>query len=273
MRDILDAVAAGELSPAAAEARLAGYATTGAGRFDAARETRRGVPEAILAEGKTPEEAATLAAAAVELTGRAILTRTSESHVDAVAEAVADAVELDADDRARTLVARAPGFEPPRLNATVGIVTGGTSDAAAAGEAATVLREMGASVTRVEDVGVAHLGRVLDHLDDLRAADVLIVAAGREGALPTVVAGLVDTPVIGLPVSTGYGHGGAGEAALSGMLQSCTVISVVNVDAGFVAGAQAGLVARAVSGARAETGGDGDTASDDAAPASADEST
>jgi hypothetical protein len=262
MRDILEAVAAGDLDPAVAEARLSGYTTTGAGRFDAARETRRGVPEAILAEGKTAEEAATLAVAAVRSTGRAILTRAADDHVSAVVDALDDAVAFDRDDRARTLVAHAPDFDPPDLSATVGVVTGGTSDAEAAGEAAVILEEMGATVTRVEDVGVAHLGRVLDHLDTLRDADVLIVAAGREGALPTVVAGLVDTPVIGLPVSTGYGHGGAGEAALAGMLQSCTVISTVNVDAGFIAGAQAGLVARAVSDAR--TGTDGSTGADDA---------
>jgi hypothetical protein len=79
-----------------------------------------------------------------------------------------------------------------------------------------------------------------------------VVAAGREAALPTVVAGLVDVPVVGLPVSTGYGHGGDGEAALSGMLQSCTPLTVVNVDAGFTAGSQAGLVARALDRARAE---------------------
>jgi NCAIR mutase (PurE)-related protein len=81
---------------------------------------------------------------------------------------------------------------------------------------------------------------------------VLVVAAGREGALPTVVAGLVDVPVIGLPVSTGYGHGGDGEAALIGMLQSCTVLSVVNIDAGFTAGAQASLIARQTERARTE---------------------
>jgi hypothetical protein len=259
MRDILEAVAAGELSPAAAEARLAGYATTDAGRFDAARETRRGVPEAILAEGKTPAEAATLAAAAVESSGRAVLTRTDDDHVVAVTDELQGVAELTHDERARTLVAHAPDFDLPVLDATVAIATGGTSDAEAAGEAAVIAREMGADVERIEDVGVAHLGRVLDHLDALRAADVLVVAAGREGALPTVVAGLVDTPVVGLPVSTGYGHGGDGEAALSGMLQSCTVLSVVNVDAGFVAGAQAGLVARAVSGARTSDGdGSGD---------------
>ncbi|MFB6091361.1 MAG: nickel pincer cofactor biosynthesis protein LarB [Halobellus sp.] len=256
MRDVLEAVAAGDLSPAEAEARLAGYVTTDAGRFDAAREHRRGAPEGILAAGKTPAEVAALATAALESTGRALATRVSDADVDAVAEVVAAeidaAVELGHDERARTLVARTEGFEPPSIDATVGVVTGGTADATAAGEAETVLDAMGATVERVDDVGVAHLGRILDHLGLLRDADVLVVAAGREGALPTVVAGLVDTPVIGLPVSTGYGHGGDGEAALSGLLQSCTVLSVVNVDAGFVAGTQAGLVARAVADAREE---------------------
>ena len=252
MREVLEAVAAGDLSPTEAEARLAGYVTTDAGRFDAAREQRRGAPEGILAEGKTPAEVAVLAAAALDSTGRALITRVSEDHVVAVAEEVDASIDLSHDERARTLVARRPDFDPPTLDATVGLVTGGTADAAVAGEAATVLDAMGATVERVDDVGVAHLGRILDHLDVLRAADVLVVAAGREGALPTVVAGLVDTPVIGLPVSTGYGHGGDGGAALSGMLQSCTVLSVVNVDAGFVAGTQAGLVARAVSDARSQ---------------------
>jgi hypothetical protein len=250
MREVLEAVAAGELSPAEAEARLAGYATTGAGRFDAARDGRTGVPEAILAEGKTPAEVADIARTAVETTGRAIITRADEATVVAVREAVPDAATVDRDERARTAVVRTPGFDPPSLSTTVCVVTAGTSDAEAAGEAAVVAREMGATVDRVDDVGVAHLGRVLDQRDRLEAADVLVVAAGREGALPTVVAGLVDTPVVALPVSTGYGHGGEGEAALSGMIQSCTALSVVNVDAGFTAGAQAGLVARRVDAAR-----------------------
>lgn len=253
MREILDAVAAGDLSPADAEVQLRGYATTENGRFDAARETRRGVPEAILGEGKTPTEIADLAATAVETTGRAIVTRTDDADVTALREQFdGEDATVDHDHRAKTVVVHETGFEGPTLAATVGIVTGGTSDAPVAGEAAVIAREMGATVEFVEDVGVAHLGRVLDHLDTLRESDVLIVAAGREGALPTVVAGLVDTPVIGLPVPTGYGAGGEGKAALDGMLQSCTIISVVNIGAGFVAGAQAGLVARAVDSARTE---------------------
>ncbi|WP_254838929.1 nickel pincer cofactor biosynthesis protein LarB [Natronomonas marina] len=253
MREILDSVAEGKLSPAEAEAELRGYARTEAGRFDAAREARTGIPEAVLAAGKTPREVAAMTAGAVETTGHALVTRVDDDDVDACRTRLADEfpdAELTRNGRARTLVVHGPDYEPPELSATVTVVTAGTSDAAAAGEAAVVAGEMGATVEFVDDVGVAGIARVLDRLEELRAADVLIVAAGREGALPTVVAGLVDVPLVGLPVSTGYGHGGAGEAALAGMLQSCTPITVVNVDAGFTAGAQAGLVARAVSAAR-----------------------
>ncbi|MEF8826655.1 MAG: nickel pincer cofactor biosynthesis protein LarB [Halapricum sp.] len=253
MRELLEAVAAGELSPKAAEAQLQGYAVGEAGRFDAARESRSGVPEAVLADGKTPSETAELVATAMETTGRAIATRLDSAHREAIHDRLDDTypdAAVNDDRRAGTFVAHTPEFDPPELDATVGVVTAGTSDAVPAGEAATVLREMGATVERVDDVGVASLSRMLDQVERFRDRDVLIVAAGREGALPTVLAGLVDVPIIGLPVSTGYGHGGDGEAALSGMLQSCTALSVVNVDAGFTAGAQAGLIARRVDAAR-----------------------
>jgi NCAIR mutase (PurE)-related protein len=253
MRELLEAVAAGELSPEEVEARIAGYATGDAGRFDAAREQRSGLPEAILATGKTPTEVVTLAVTAVETAGRAIVTRADEELRATVRETLAadrpDAT-VTAAERAKILVACGPEFEPPDLDASVGVVTAGTSDAVPAGEAAVIAGEMGATVERVDDVGVASLARLIDALDVLRDQDVLVIAAGREGALPTVAAGLVDVPVIGLPVSTGYGHGGDGRAALLGMLQSCTALSVVNVDAGFTAGAQAGLVARLLDDAR-----------------------
>ena len=258
MKELLEAVAAGDMSPEAAESELRGYATGEAGRFDAARADRSGVPEAVLAAGKTPAEVASLAATAVETTGRAIATRLDDEQRrtvhDRLAETAPEATVED-DERARTLVATVPSFDPPELDATVGVVTGGTADAAAAGEATVILEAMGATVERIEDVGVASLVRVLDQLPTLREQDVLVVAAGREGALPTVVAGLVDVPVIGLPVSSGYGHGGDGEAAFAGMVQSCTALSVVNVDAGFTAGAQAGLIARRLDDARASTDG------------------
>ncbi|MEF8900239.1 MAG: nickel pincer cofactor biosynthesis protein LarB [Halovenus sp.] len=253
MRELLEAVAAGELSPEAAEAELRGYATTHAGRFDAARERRSGVPEAVLADGKTPEEVATLAVTSLDTTGRALVTRLEDGHEEAIRqrcrETVPDAT-VEVRDRIGALLAYGPGYEAPDIDARVAVVTAGTSDAIPAGEAALVAEEMGASVTTVEDVGVAALARVTDNLPTLREQDVLVVAAGREGALPTVVAGLLDVPVIGLPVSTGYGHGGEGEAALAGMLQSCTALSVVNIDAGFTAGVQAGLYARSLDAAR-----------------------
>ncbi len=253
MRELLEAVAAGDLSPAAAEAELAGYATGEAGRFDAARERRSGVPEAILGEGKTPEEVGSLAATALETTGRAIATRVDPDRVRAVRGAAREhdpETTLCWDDRSRWAVAHGPEFTHPEVDASVGVVTAGTADARPAGESAMVVREMGADVVRVSDVGVAGVVRLVDRLDRLREQDVLIVAAGREGALPTVVAGLVDVPVIGLPAPVGYGHGGEGEAALAGMLQSCTALSTVNVDAGFTAGVQAGLIARQVARAR-----------------------
>lgn len=250
MRDLLKAVAAGEVSPAEAETRLAGYATTGAGRFDAARAGRSGVPEAVLGDGKTPGEIADLAAAAVETTGRAILTRIDGEAATAVRRrlgAKAPDATVRWAERSNWLVATVPEFDRPDIDASVGVVTAGTSDAVPAGEAAMIAGEMGASVTRIDDVGVASLARTVDAVDRLRGQDVLVVAAGREGALPTVIAGLVDAPTVGLPVSTGYGHAGNGEAALSGMLQSCTALSVVNIDAGFTAGAQAGLIANRVA--------------------------
>ena len=225
MRELLEAVAAGEISPAEAEGRLNGYVTEEAGRFDAARPARRGIPEAILAEGKSVSQVQSLTVTSLETTGRALLTRLRDEQVSPL----------------ETHLER----EAPE--ATVAIVTAGTVDGPVADEAELVCVDGGLEVDRLEDVGVAALDRLLDQVERLRAADVCIVVAGREGALATVVAGLVNTPVIGVPVSSGYGHGGDGEAALAGMLQSCTVLSVVNIDAGFVAGAQATLIGRAVA--------------------------
>ncbi|EMA52871.1 nickel pincer cofactor biosynthesis protein LarB [Halococcus thailandensis] len=253
MRETLAALAAGEISIATAEARLAGYASGEAGRFDAAREARSGVPEAVFAEGKTTDEIHELLALALETTGRGLATRIGDDTAATVRDRLADdwpAAEIDYDERANVLRVRTADFEPPVLEATVGIVTAGTVDAGPAGEAAAVVGAMGATVERYDDVGVAGVHRLFDELDELRDMDVLVVAAGREGALPTVIAGLVDIPVIALPTDSGYGYGGEGEAALAGALQSCTALTTVNVDAGFVAGAQAGLIAQTLDEAR-----------------------
>jgi hypothetical protein len=249
MRETLEALAAGELSVSAAEAQLAGYATTPSGRFDAARETRRGIPEAVLAEGKTPTEVVDLAETALETTGRALITRADDPTTEAVETAFeTGSATITVDSRAGTISVTTEAFDQPTLGSTVCIVTGGTVDYPVAGEAAAVVEAVGADVTLIQDIGVANIDRLFDQLDTIRDADVVIAVAGREGALPTVVAGQVDCPVIGVPVSSGYGHGGNGEAALLGMVQSCTVLSVVNIDAGFTAGAQAALIARQVDG-------------------------
>lgn len=251
MRELLEAVASGEVSPREAEARLRGYVEGDSGRYDAARWRRRGIPEAVVGEGKTPAEAAELAEISLETTGFALVTRADAGTRDAVAarlEAAAPDAAIDRDDRGRLVTARVG--EPPEIGGSVAIVTGGTADATAAREAAAVVRSVGGTVDLIEDVGVAAIDRLLDQVERIDGADVVIAAAGREGSLPTVVAGLTARPVIALPVSSGYGHGGDGEAALASALQSCTVVTTVNVDAGFVAGAQAALILRLVAGAR-----------------------
>ena len=134
----------------------------------------------------------------------------------------------------------------PRLPDTggiVGVITAGTSDIRVADEARIIAEEMGCKVRTAYDVGVAGIHRLFPILNEMSDCHALVVAAGREGTLPAVVAGLMDRPVIGVPVSTGYGFMGNGEAALASMLQSCSVLTVVNIDAGFVAGAFAARIA------------------------------
>jgi NCAIR mutase (PurE)-related protein len=132
-------------------------------------------------------------------------------------------------------------------NGVVGILTAGTADIRVAEEAKAIAQEMGCTVFTAYDVGVAGIHRLFSALKDMAGAHVFVVVAGREGTLPSIVAGLVDRPVIGVPVSTGYGHMGKGEAALASMLQSCSVLAVVNIDAGVVAGAFAARIARLVA--------------------------
>jgi NCAIR mutase (PurE)-related protein len=155
----------------------------------------------------------------------------------------------------RTLVLRTDTWVPPRPGGRVGLVTAGTSDVPVAEEAVAVAREMGCLVSTAYDVGVAGLHRLFGPLRAMLedGLDAVVVAAGMDGALPSVVAGLVDAPVIGLPVSVGYGLGGRGEAALLSMLQTCAPgLVVVNVDNGVGAGATAGLIARRAALARGE---------------------
>ena len=208
------------------------------------------MPEGILSDGKTIEEILELASIAIETTGRSIITRVDSNYQKIIQDHFPSEITVKSHPLSKIIVAYRPDYEPPILNATVAIVTAGTSDRSVAEEAEIIVSEMGATTTLIYDVGVAGLHRLMDQLDKIKSADVVIVAAGREGTLPSLVAGLTDTPVIGLPISTGYGFGGSGQAALTSMLQSCSVLSTVNIDAGFVAGAQAGMIARSISQAR-----------------------
>ena len=220
-------------------------------RPDFDRESRKGVPEIILADTKTVEQCLAIAQDFLERTGRAILSRVSPELEQALKEHYGhDAFEWYPVSRT-AILRRGQRIEP--TGGCVGILTAGTSDQPVAEQAAIVCREMGCTVKVAYDVGVAGLHRLFDPLQDFMKAgvDVIIVAAGMDGALPSVVSGLVDIPVIGLPTSVGYGIGGRGEAALLAMLQTCSPgLAVVNIDNGVGAGTMAALIANRVAAAR-----------------------
>lgn len=216
-------------------------------RVDPNREDRTGVPEIVLAERKsTPDLLAALRSLAVA-NGRALASRLQPHHIADLEGFTDPDHTLTIDHEARmAILARHDRPEPP-CGGAIAIVAAGTSDRTIAREAAIVAREMGCRVLEIHDVGAAGLHRLVAPLRHAmrEGVDAIIVAAGMDGVLPTVVAGLVDVPIVGLPVSVGYGAGGAGEAALHTMLQSCAPgIAVVNIDNGVGAGAMAALIAR-----------------------------
>jgi len=223
-------------------------------RPDFDRLGRKGVPEVILADRKTVEESLAIAREFLERTGRAILSRVPEVLEARLRAEFAGSADLEWYAGARAAVLRRPDCPRPDTGGRVGMLTAGTSDIPRAEEAALVCREMGCQVFTVYDVGVAGLHRLFDPLERLLnedGVDVIIVAAGMDGALPSVVSGLVPVPVIGLPTSVGYGLGGQGITALLSMLQTCAPgLSVVNIDNGIGAGATAGLIANRVAAAR-----------------------
>lgn len=230
------------------EAGVAGEHTSTAQieiRADPARERRKGVPEVIFAETKTAAQIIATAHSLLAGNGRAIISRVRPELLATIRQEFATCT-LKVCEAARALVIYQPGYTRARTGGHVGILSAGTSDIPAAEEAALVAEEMGCLVSRVYDVGVAGLHRLLPPLHELLGSDVdvLIVAAGMDGALPSVVAGLVPVPVIGLPTSVGYGLGGNGVAALLAMLQTCAPgLAVVNIDNGVGAGSTAALIA------------------------------
>ncbi|VVB68711.1 N5-carboxyaminoimidazole ribonucleotide mutase [uncultured archaeon] len=246
MRELLESYGQGKmtLEEALSQIRVLRYRTVGdVAKLDVCRSSRIGIPEAILAEGKDKRDLANISLAHLEETGSVIVTRVSPEQLLALQAArLPEGAVLEHNSRARTVVIR--GGEPRLKAGRVGILAAGTADIPVAEEARVVAEEMGCVVVSEYDVGVAGIHRLFPCLEKMLDVDAFVVAAGREGTLPAVVAGLVDAPVIGLPVSTGYGLGGGGLAALYSMLQSCSVLAVVNVDAGFVAGAFAAKIAK-----------------------------
>ena len=214
---------------------------------DLARASRCGRSEAIFCEGKLPEEVASIAAS-LRAAGQPVLgTRARLAHFEAVAAVLPDAVWHE---RARCITVGEDA--PARSRFAVGIVCAGTSDLPVAEEASVTLESFGHRVERVTDVGVAGLHRLLGEQERLRSCGVLIVVAGMEGALPSVIAGLVTRPVIAVPTSVGYGANLGGLSALLGMLTSCSNrVTVVNIDNGFGAACAADAILRLVTEASA----------------------
>jgi NCAIR mutase (PurE)-related protein len=218
-------------------------------KLDIGREKRKGLPEVILAEGKLANDVARISQAMLRRTGRAIISRSNGSHVKAVRSIIGRESKIEYSPRSRIIVVKSKSYNPRRSGGRVGILTAGTSDIPIAEEAEVIAREMGCETRSFHDVGVAGIHRLFEPVRDLLNwdADVIIVVAGREGALPTVVAGIVDVPVIGVPTSRSYGFGEKGLAALAAMLQSCSLgMAVVNIDGGVGGGAVAALIANRV---------------------------
>ena len=243
VRALLDAVRAGELSTDAALERFAQlpFVTSLHARVDTHRALRQGMPEVVFGLGKTPEQIASIVRTLRSAGQTALVTRVErEATEDVLAREPGG--EYDASAR---LLWYGPAEVAITGAGTIAVVCAGTADLPVAREAAAVAARLGNKVDLIADVGVAGLHRLLAALEALRAARVLIVIAGMEGALPSVVGGLVARPVIAVPTSVGYGASYGGLAALLGMLSSCASnVSVVNIDNGFGAAVVASLINR-----------------------------
>jgi pyridinium-3,5-biscarboxylic acid mononucleotide synthase len=243
LRSLLDAVREGALTIDAAHQRLLAtlrdqpFEDLGFARVDHHRAIRQGFPEVVLGLGKSPEQIATIAGEIVSRGHPLLVTRADQKAWAAVSAVVPEA---EYHELARAITV---SRELPLGRGTIAVLSAGTSDIPVAEEAAVTATLMGNVVERVYDVGVAGLHRLLRERARLEAARVIVVVAGMEGALPSVVAGMVDVPVIAVPTSVGYGASFGGIAALLGMLNSCANgVAVVNIDNGFGAGCMASMI-------------------------------
>jgi NCAIR mutase (PurE)-related protein len=243
LKELLEHVREGSVSPDEAAKRLAKlpYEDLGFAKIDHHRALRRGFPEAVFGEGKTPEQIVGIVERIAGHGQRVLVTRTcAEVH----RQVAAVRPEARYHEAARCITVETTG-QVTKLEGRVAVTAAGTSDLPVAEEAVVTATFHGAEVDRIYDVGVAGLHRLLDRAETIREADVVLVVAGMEGALPSVVAGLVDAPVIAVPTSVGYGASFKGLAALLAMLNSCASgVGVVNIDNGFGAAHLACLILR-----------------------------
>lgn len=240
---ILKQVAEGSLTPsdAAEQLKKSGVQDLGFANIDTDRPRRRAFPEVIYCPSKTPEQVVTIVGVLIKAGQPVLATRAEQQFFDAVSKVHNDAVYHE---RARCITVKGKDEKPPVGN--IAVVSAGTADIPVAEEAALTAEWAGANVTRVFDVGVAGLHRLMQHIDTLREARAVVCVAGMEGALPSVLGGLIDRPLIAVPTSVGYGMNLGGIAALLAMLNSCAPgISVVNIDNGFGAGIAAAIINRA----------------------------
>ncbi|MGI8963775.1 MAG: nickel pincer cofactor biosynthesis protein LarB [Thermomicrobiales bacterium] len=219
-------------------------------RLDPGRAARAGIPEVVLAERKTAADVATSLMRLADTQGRSLASRVRDDQVAELRQSIGEPYTFDIDDMARVAIVATPGYElTSGSGGRIGVISAGASDRPIAREAMIMALEMGCDVMFKSDVGVAGLHRLVHPLNQISAFNphAIVVAAGMDGALPSVIAGLVPIPVIGLPVSVGYGFGGDGVGALMSMLQSCAPgLAVVNIDNGIGAGSMAALIANRV---------------------------
>jgi len=230
-----------EIQEGVRQLRRLPYEDLGFAKVDSHRELRVGFPEVIYGEGKTDEQVLAISERILQDGGPVLITRTTAACHQTLAARWPGA---EYHESARIVVLRKEGEPPPPAGKPgVAVVCAGTSDIPVAEEAALTAEVLGNQVVRIYDVGVAGIHRLLDHVETLQAANALVVVAGMEGALPSVVAGLTAAPVIAVPTSVGYGTGLGGLAALAGMLNSCASgLTVVNIDNGFGAGYAAATI-------------------------------
>lgn len=260
MRKILEALIKGEISVDEAEKQLKILAVQEIENFaklDLGRELKKGIPEIVLAEGKTPEDLRDIALRAVEELGRVIISRATIGQIEAIRKVSTPGLSVQANEKAGTIVIKKKGFIIEKTGGKIGILTAGTSDIPIAEEARIVAQEMGCEVVTAYDVGVAGIHRLSLPLKEMiqKDVEVIVVVAGREGALAPLVAGLVDIPIIGVPTSFSWGLGEKGLSSLTAMLQACPLgLTVVNIDGGVAGGAAAALIANRVAKARKVAG-------------------